>query len=92
MGDKGKGVVATEDFRQREYVCEYSGELITGTVAEERERRYSKVSVYILFYQGEYYLSLLTQSHTQSTGERCGRYVLHVLFPPQQQGLVVSLC
>ena len=37
FGCKGRGIVSTRSFEQGSYVCEYSGELVTSAVANERE-------------------------------------------------------
>jgi histone-lysine N-methyltransferase SETD8 len=42
--EKGRGVFATRNFRRNEFVCEYSGELISPNEAEKREKRYSEDS------------------------------------------------
>ena len=42
MKGKGRGVVATQPFKRGQFVCEYSGELISKKEAEMREQRYSQ--------------------------------------------------
>ena len=37
---KGKGVLAGQLFCKGEYICEYAGELISKTEADEREQKY----------------------------------------------------
>jgi len=39
---KGSGVIATQPFLKGEFVCEYSGDLISRQEAEKREQQYSK--------------------------------------------------
>lgn len=38
--DKGRGVFATRPFTKNEFVCEYSGELISYEEAKKREKTY----------------------------------------------------
>ena len=48
---KGKGVIATIPFKKGDYVCSYSGELLTRTKGIEREQEYSDdVGCYIFFF------------------------------------------
>lgn len=51
---KGRGVIATRVFRHGDFLCEYSGELITETDADEREQAYLKdpaMGCYMYFFQ-----------------------------------------
>ena len=42
MKGKGRGVTATQLFKKGEFVCEYSGGLISREEAEKREKQYSR--------------------------------------------------
>lgn len=42
--EKGKGVVSTAQIKRGQYVCEYSGELITKAEATKREAMYALVN------------------------------------------------
>lgn len=39
---KGRGVFASRDFQRNEFVCEYSGELISHVEAKKREKQYGE--------------------------------------------------
>jgi histone-lysine N-methyltransferase SETD8 len=39
---KGRGVFASRDFQRNEFVCEYSGELISYEEAKKRETQYGE--------------------------------------------------
>ena len=39
--EKGRGVVATRNYRKGEFVVEYAGDLIDVSMAKERESKYS---------------------------------------------------
>ncbi len=51
--DKGRGVVTVCPFSKGEFLCEYSGELITEKEAKEREQEYSEdatVGCYVYYF------------------------------------------
>ena len=39
--EKGRGVVATRNYRKGEFVAEYAGDLMDVSMAKERESKYS---------------------------------------------------
>ena len=41
---KGRGVITTRPFQKGDFICSYSGELVTAKEAKEREKRYSKIA------------------------------------------------
>lgn len=53
MEEKGRGVIATQTFRQGDLLCEYSGDLITEKEAVTREDDYLKdptIGCYMYFF------------------------------------------
>ena len=42
VGDKGKGVFSIRSRKKGDFICEYSGELISYEEARSREEKYAK--------------------------------------------------
>lgn len=53
MGEKGRGVVATQTFEKDDFVVEYAGDLILSNIAKKREKDYetkSDVGCYMYYF------------------------------------------
>ncbi|KAL8579734.1 hypothetical protein ACOMHN_064588 [Nucella lapillus] len=77
MEEKGRGVVATKEFQEKDFVVEFKGELITAATASEREGLYEEDGhngcyMYYFIHQGR----RLCMDATEET-DRLGRLVNH---------------